>query len=1073
MSRLTVKLLGGFEVEGDGGQPLAVRTRKAQALLAYLALTPGQAHPRDKLAALLWPDTASGPARQGLRQSLFLLRQVLDSGELTRIVMTGDAVTLPAEAVQTDVAAFERAIAEGTPAALEHAVGLYRGDLLAGLGVTAPPFEDWLMGERERLRELALEALARLLTTQRAAGETAAAVQSARRLLALDPLQETVHRALMRLYVQAGRRDAALRQYQDCVEVLRRELDAEPEAETKELYQEILRQRPARPATAPPVLAHAETARPLIGRERELATIETWLAGAWAGASGVAAIVGEAGIGKTRLLAELTAGAGRRGGSVLLANAHESEQVLPFGPWVSALRQDAALGDPEVVRDLGASWLGELARLFPEIREASQPVSPDPTDPLSLFDALTRLIRHVALRRPVLVALEDLHWADDMSLRFLGFLGRRLRDAPLLVVFTAREEELGEGAMLARVLHELDTTGRLQRLTLPPLPPEATAALVRQLSRAGSRPEEITRLAQQVQEASQGNPFVVVETVRALQDGSLSPAARLPLPDRVRDTIAHRLERLSETGQRLVATAAVIGRPFALPLLACAADVGEHSAAEGVEELVRRRVLRSVGDEFEFGHDRVREVAYARLFPPHRRVLHGLVARALEAVDPGGADAHSTALARHYREAELWDKAVEHLTRAAETAARRYAHGEAIVALEEADRLLRHLPAGDHDRRHLDLVLRQCDILYFLASVAAIRDLLERERGLMERLAAPDLAGRYYFQLARAHSLLGDRERANETAQRAVEAATRSGDDVTRGQAHYVLAREGFWLGEPARGIEHGLEAVRCLESREEPYWLAMALLWTGQSHSIRGDFAPALQAMGWARALAEAIGDSRLQSDFAWRTAQVEATRGEWTTAIQLCEQALATPSSHPFNRANALARLGFAHVEAGEPAAAIPVLEQALDAVTGIAPRGQARGWFLVVLAEALLQSGDLRRARERAEQGLAILEAARYRDGIARAQRALGRIAQAEQAHDEAMTWLTRALDTYASVSARFEVGRTHLALAELLTLRDDREGAARHLQAAHRLFTALQVPRYIARAEAIARTLAISL
>ena len=137
------------------GQPLAVRTRKAQALLAYLALTPGQAHPRDKLAALLWPDTASGPARQGLRQSLFLLRQVLDSGELTRIVMTGDAVTLPAEAVQTDVAAFERAIAEGSPAALEHAVGLYRGDLLAGLGVTAPPFEDWLMGERERLRELA------------------------------------------------------------------------------------------------------------------------------------------------------------------------------------------------------------------------------------------------------------------------------------------------------------------------------------------------------------------------------------------------------------------------------------------------------------------------------------------------------------------------------------------------------------------------------------------------------------------------------------------------------------------------------------------------------------------------------------------------------------------------------------------------------------------------------------------------------------------------------------------------------------------------------------------------------
>jgi DNA-binding SARP family transcriptional activator len=118
MSRLNLKLLGGFEVEGDLGRPLAVPTRKAQALLAYLALTPGQTRPRDDLAALLWPDTAPGLARQGLRQSLFLLRRALDSGELSRIVVTSDAVTLPAETVQTDVAAFERAIAEGTPAAL-------------------------------------------------------------------------------------------------------------------------------------------------------------------------------------------------------------------------------------------------------------------------------------------------------------------------------------------------------------------------------------------------------------------------------------------------------------------------------------------------------------------------------------------------------------------------------------------------------------------------------------------------------------------------------------------------------------------------------------------------------------------------------------------------------------------------------------------------------------------------------------------------------------------------------------------------------------------------------------------
>jgi tetratricopeptide (TPR) repeat protein len=432
--------------------------------------------------------------------------------------------------VETDVAAFERAVAEGTPAALERAVGLYRGDLLAGLGVTAPPFEDWLMTERERLRELALEALARLLTGQRAAGETAPAVQSARRLLALDPLQEAVHRTLMRLYAQAGRRDAALRQYQDCVDALRRELDAEPEAETKALYQEILRQRPARAATAPPTVDPPETATPLIGRERELAKIETWLGEAWAGAGGVVAIVGEAGIGKTRLLTEVTAAAARRGGSVLLANAHESEQVLPFGPWVTALRQDTALADPGSLSGLGAPWLAELARLFPELRDASLPVSPDPTDPLGLFDALTRLVRHIAGRQPALVALEDLHWADDMSLRFLGFLGRRLQGAPLLVVLTAREEELGDRSMLTRVLDELEAARRLRRLAVPPLPPEATTALVRHLSRAGARREEIARLAQQVQEASQGSELGRFPEARTVAAEGLAIARRLDEP---------------------------------------------------------------------------------------------------------------------------------------------------------------------------------------------------------------------------------------------------------------------------------------------------------------------------------------------------------------------------------------------------------------------------------------------------------------------------------------------------------------------------------------------------------------
>src|SRR5262245_55354999 len=187
MSRLALRLLGGFEVQAGIGQPLAVPTRKVQALLAYLALTSGQAHPRDKLASLLWPDTAPGRARNALRQTLFVLRKALSLADDTAVLVTPDAITLSPGAAQTDVAAFEHAVAEGTLSDLETAASLYRGDLLAGLVVDAPTFEEWLMSERERLHELALEALARLLAHQRGSGATTAALQTSLRLLALDP----------------------------------------------------------------------------------------------------------------------------------------------------------------------------------------------------------------------------------------------------------------------------------------------------------------------------------------------------------------------------------------------------------------------------------------------------------------------------------------------------------------------------------------------------------------------------------------------------------------------------------------------------------------------------------------------------------------------------------------------------------------------------------------------------------------------------------------------------------------------------------------------------------------------
>jgi DNA-binding SARP family transcriptional activator len=240
MGRLTLTLLGGFQARIDPAQPLAIKQKKWQALLAVLAMRPGHEHQRAALVGLLWADSPEDHARHSLRQTLHGLRRLLAPVTPAPLVLQADSVMLDPAAVDVDVVAFERCARDGDSEALERATALYTGDLLRGLAVEQEAFEDWLRSERERLHELALEACAKLLAHQMRDARADPAVQTALRLLTLDPLQEVTHRALMRLYLRQGRRAAALRQYQVCVDVLQRELGVEPEAATREMYQQLL-----------------------------------------------------------------------------------------------------------------------------------------------------------------------------------------------------------------------------------------------------------------------------------------------------------------------------------------------------------------------------------------------------------------------------------------------------------------------------------------------------------------------------------------------------------------------------------------------------------------------------------------------------------------------------------------------------------------------------------------------------------------------------------------------------------------------------------------------------------------
>lgn len=1085
MARLNLTLLGGFRARLDTDQALVIAIKKSQALLAYLALPLGQAHPRDKLAALLWGDMREAQARAGLRQTLFTLRKTL--GEPAPLRLVGDTVALDPAVATSDVGRFEQQIARGDPGGLAEAAALYQGDLLEGLTLQEPPFEEWLIAERLRLRELAMEAHAKLLVHQRDAGSLEEAVQTALRLVALDALQEPVHRALMRLYAQLGRRGAALRQYQLCVAALQRELRTEPDEETRALYQQILQRRPA-PVSAPsphdaaPGLASAAAdgagpadalpaETPLVGREVELAQLRDALQAAVAGRGQVAAVLGEAGIGKSRLVAELVADATRKGARVLLGRCYESEQVLPFGPWINVLRAGGLAADGEMLERLGPVWRAELVRLLPEIAPGSPPGTPT-ADHAQLFEAVAQLLERVALAQPAVLVFEDLHWADEMSLRLLAFAGRRVERWRLLVVATVRDEDLGQATLLRQALDELGRGRQLTRLPLDPLSREHTVALARALVAAPA----VARLEDGIWRASRGNPFMVVETLRALRGGSLPEAsAALPLPERVRELIAHRTERLGDRSRRILAVAAAIGRPFDFALLQRAGDLTEAEAAEAVEELVRHRVLHGSGEALDFTHDRIREVVYAELLPSRRALLHRRIAEALEAMHAGALDAHALALGTHCLEGEAWAKAVAYLGQAGVQASLRYAKRDAVACHEQALRALAHLPESRQTSEQAAAL--RFNLAHALFSVGQF----ERAKESFLLAEALAVALEDHRRLGQIHGGMtyllgseGDFEGATRSGLRALTIASSLGDLGLEVWTGIGLGRVYFGQGDYRAAVERMRRVVGALKGAAVGERFGRASLmpsvacraWLALCLGHVGEYAEAVAWGGEAVRIAEAAAGPQERIWAYYCLGRVHLERGDIERAAPLLEQAapLCGERRFPIYSPRVFASLGAARTMSGRADAALPLLEQAAaDAHAIHMVYGQAE--IVIHTGEAHLGGDQPGEARRFAERALELARGQGARGDQARALHLLGEIASRRDPpeHALAVEHFTAALALAEALGMAPLQARCHLGLGRVHERAGDREEAASELAYAAAMLQGMDMRHWLPMAE----------
>ncbi|HSX79680.1 MAG TPA: tetratricopeptide repeat protein, partial [Candidatus Saccharimonadia bacterium] len=357
----------------------------------------------------------------------------------------------------------------------------------------------------------------------------------------------------------------------------------------------------------------------------------------------------------------------------------------------------------------------------------------------------------------------------------------------------------------------------------------------------------------------------------------------------------------------------------------------------------------------------------------------------------------------------------------------------------------------------LDLHLRLALSLAALGRYEETQYRLRQQQDRLEQLHDPELSGRYALLQGQVASYLGDWDEAARRALVAIEVAAPGHDHLTLSQAYHVLAMERYWMGHPAQGVEYCQQAIATLERLGEDERLGMAYFVLGLNALSLGCFDQALEATARVNAIGAATADRRLQTFAAWTTGWVQATRGEWEAGIASCQRALER-SSDPLNTAFAMGWLGYAYLEQGDLARAMPPLEQAVQSMHQFGYR-RLEGLYTTLLGQAHLQGGDLDTARHLALQGLAIAGETPYRTGTAWAQRTLGRIAQATDALAEAERYLNEALTTFTAISAHFEVGRTHLALAELAQRQSNREAATLHVTEAHHLFTTLGVPAYV--------------
>ena len=765
-------------------------------------------------------------------------------------------------------------------------------------------------------------------------------------------------------------------------------------------------------------LRHDVVCPTIVGRDAEIDAVRTVLDRARAGAGQVALIVGEAGVGKSRLLRAMVEQARQAGFFTMRGSSFESDSSIPYAPLLDMVRLFAESASPALVGHVLAPAASELVALFPELQPLLPETTPSPTsdpdaDKRRLFHALARTITLLSHTQPVFIAVEDVHWCDDATLDLIFHLARSHAAQPMVIVLTYRAEEVGP--RLARLIGELERARLVTELPMKPLGRDEVRAMLDAIF--GPRTDLGDEFVELIHGLTEGNPFFVEETLKALMvAGDLVPRdggwrtqslERVRVPRTAIEAVRRRIATLTVPARSVASIAAVTGRRFDFELLRTLTDVDEHELLALVKELIAAQlVVEETGERFAFRHALTREAIYADLLVRERVALHRNVAAALERAHAGALEGVVEALAYHTWEAGEWTRAADYAARAARHAMALSAPREAVAQLDRAFQASEK--AGITVT--VELLLARGWANETLAEFDRAREdftsALDRARAVGDqRTAWEALHALGMLWAARNYSRAGDYRRDALTVARAI------GDDALVARS---LNRVGNWhvnLEEARAGLPHHEEALALFERLGDQRGVAETVDLLAMAHHVAGEqraaaaqyersialFTAADDRRGLANALGLLVLSSgshhvaattpfataqaqdelvtpqslRLAREIGWRAGEsfvrfligdALAWRGEYDRALPMAREALdlAEQIGHLQWIAAARRMLGSMLLDLRAPELAREQLEAANEIARTLGSRVWIR-WIAAPLAMARMQTTDLAGAEE----------------------------------------------------------------------------------------------------------------